>query len=45
LKGLEESKCAEIANIKEDDANTKFFHLKVNAQRRGKNHIYGPKNN
>jgi exonuclease III len=31
--------CARISNIKEGDANTKFFHLRVNARRR-KNHIY-----
>jgi hypothetical protein len=31
--------CARIANIKEGDANTKFFHLRVNARRR-KNHIH-----
>jgi hypothetical protein len=45
LKGLEESKYARIANIKEGDANTKFFHLKINVQRKGNNYIYGHKNN
>jgi hypothetical protein len=35
---------ARIANIKEGDANTKFFHLRVNAWRR-KNHIYCLKHN
>jgi hypothetical protein len=36
--------CARIANIKEGDANTKFFHLRVNARRR-KNHIHRLKKN
>jgi hypothetical protein len=36
--------CARIANIKEGDANTKFFHLRVNARRR-KNHIHRIKHN
>jgi hypothetical protein len=36
--------CARIANIKEGDANTKFFHLRVNARRR-KTHIYRLKHN
>jgi hypothetical protein len=36
--------CARIANIKEGDANTKFFHLRVNARRR-KNHIQRLKHN
>jgi hypothetical protein len=36
--------CARIANIKEGDANTKFFHMRVNARRR-KNHIYRLKHN
>jgi hypothetical protein len=35
---------ARIANIKEGDANTKFFHLRVNARRR-KNYIQHLKNN
>ncbi|KAK1645294.1 hypothetical protein QYE76_063099 [Lolium multiflorum] len=35
---------ARITNIKEGDANTKFFHLRVNARRR-KNHIYRLKRN
>jgi hypothetical protein len=35
---------ARIANIKEGDANTKFFHLRVNARRR-KNHIQRLKHN
>jgi hypothetical protein len=36
--------CARIANIKEGDANTKFFHLRVSARRR-KNHIQRLKHN
>jgi hypothetical protein len=36
--------CARIANIKEGDANTKFFHMRVNAHR-GKNHIQRLKHN
>jgi hypothetical protein len=36
--------CACIANIKEGDANTKFFHMRVNARRR-KNHIHRLKHN
>jgi hypothetical protein len=35
---------ARIANIKEGDANTKFFHLRVNARRR-KNYIQRLKHN
>jgi hypothetical protein len=35
---------ARITNIKEGDANTKFFHLRVNARRR-KNHIHRLKHN
>jgi hypothetical protein len=31
--------CARIANLKDGDANTKFFHRRVNARRR-KNHIH-----
>jgi hypothetical protein len=34
---------ARIANIKEGDANTKFFHLRMNARRR-KNYIQRLKN-
>jgi hypothetical protein len=36
--------CARVANIKEGDANTKFFHMRVNARRR-KNHIHLLKKN
>jgi hypothetical protein len=35
---------ARIANMKEGDANSKFFHLRVNARRR-KNHIHRLKHN
>jgi mannosylglycoprotein endo-beta-mannosidase len=35
---------ARIANLREGDANTKFFHLRVNARRR-KNHIHKLMNN
>jgi hypothetical protein len=35
---------ARISNIKEGDANTKIFHLRVNARRR-KNHIHQIKHN
>lgn len=35
--------CARISNLKEGDANTKFFHRRVNARRR-KNHIHRIKN-
>jgi hypothetical protein len=35
---------ARIANIREGDANTKFFHLRVNARRR-KIHIHRIKHN
>jgi hypothetical protein len=36
--------CARIANIKKGDANTKFFHMRVNARRR-KNHVQWLKHN
>ena len=36
--------CSRIRNLKEGDANTKFFHLRVNARRR-KNHIHRLKHN
>jgi hypothetical protein len=36
--------CAQINNIKEGDANTKFFHMRVNARHR-KNHIQRLKHN
>jgi hypothetical protein len=34
-----------IANIREGDANTKFFHLRVNTRRRKQNHIHRIKHN
>ena len=39
LEKARKKQCARIANIKEGDANTKFFHRRVNARRR-KNHIH-----
>lgn len=36
--------CAKMTNLKEGDANTKFFHRKINARRR-KNHIHRLKHN
>lgn len=39
LQRARKSQCARIANLKEGDANTKFFHRRINARRR-KNHIY-----
>uniref|UniRef100_A0A8R7PIX2 Uncharacterized protein n=1 Tax=Triticum urartu TaxID=4572 RepID=A0A8R7PIX2_TRIUA len=36
--------CAKLTNLKEGDANTKFFHRRVNA-RRWKNHIHRLKHN
>jgi hypothetical protein len=42
-RGLERSNVC-VANIKEGDANTKFFHMRVNARRR-KNHIHLLKKN
>jgi hypothetical protein len=36
--------CSRITNIREGDANTKFFHRKVNGRRR-KNHIHRLKHN
>jgi hypothetical protein len=34
--------CAPISNIKEGDANTKFFHMQVNTRRR-ENNVHGLK--
>jgi hypothetical protein len=39
LEKARKKQCARISNIKEGDANTKFFHRRVNARRR-KNHIH-----
>jgi hypothetical protein len=44
IERARKKQCARIANIKEGDANTKFFHLRVNARRR-KNHIHRIKHN
>ena len=39
LERSRKKQCARISNLKEGDANTKFFHRRVNARRR-KNHIH-----
>jgi hypothetical protein len=39
LQRARKSQCARISNLKEGDANTKFFHRRINARRR-KNHIH-----
>lgn len=39
LERARKKQCARLANLKEGDANTKFFHRRVNARRR-KNHIH-----
>lgn len=39
LQRARKSQCARIANLKDGDANTKFFHHRINARRR-KNHIH-----
>jgi exonuclease III len=44
LERARKKQSSRIANIKEGDANTKFFHLRVNARRR-KNHIHRIKHN
>ncbi|KAK1644652.1 hypothetical protein QYE76_062457 [Lolium multiflorum] len=44
IERARKKQCSRITNIKEGDANTKYFHLKVNARRR-KNHIYRLKHN
>ena len=43
LERSRKKQCARISNLKEGDANTKFFHRRVNA-RRMKNHIHRIKN-
>jgi hypothetical protein len=44
LERARKKQSARIASIKEGDANTKFFHVRVNARRR-KNHIQRLKHN
>jgi hypothetical protein len=44
LERARKKQSSRIANIKEGDANTKYFHLRVNARRR-KNHIHRIKHN
>ena len=44
LERARKKQCARISNIREGDANTKFFHLRVNGRRR-KNHIHRLKHN
>lgn len=44
LARARKKQCASLANLKEGDANTKFFHRRVNARRR-KNHIHRLKHN
>jgi hypothetical protein len=44
LERARKRQSARISNIKEGDANTMFFHLRVNTERR-KNHIHRIKNN
>lgn len=39
LERARKKQCARIANLKEGDANTKYFHRRINARRR-KNHIH-----
>lgn len=39
LQRARKSQCARIANLKDGDANTNFFHRRINARRR-KNHIH-----
>jgi hypothetical protein len=36
VERVRKRQCARIADIKEGDANTKIFHLRVNARRRKK---------
>ena len=45
LEKARKKQCARIANIKEGDANTRCFHLRVNHRRRKKNLIHRLKHN
>jgi hypothetical protein len=44
IERARKKQCARLACIKEGDANTRFFHLRVNARRR-KNHIHRLRDN
>lgn len=44
LERSRKKQCARIANLREGDANTKYFHRRINARRR-KNHILRLKHN
>jgi hypothetical protein len=44
LERARKKQCARVNSVKEGDANTKFFHLRVNARRR-KNHLHRLKHN
>jgi hypothetical protein len=44
IERTRKKQCSHISNIKKGDANTNFFHLKVNTRRR-KTHIHGIKRN
>lgn len=44
IERARKKQCTKLTNLKEGDANTKFFHRRVNARRR-KNHIHRLKHN
>ena len=44
MERARKKQCARLANIKEGDANTKFFHRRINGRRR-KNFIHRLKHN
>jgi hypothetical protein len=44
IERARKKQCARITSLKEGDANTRYFHLRVNARRR-KNHIHRLKMN